>query len=178
MDVDIKLIGADQLLAKLRDMPQNIARNALKSAVGLAAGVIRDEAISRIGTNPKSITGTLQRSLYTKQIRELSGPEKQTFYVGARQGKKWAHVGKKNVNKDAFYAKWVELGHFTRRIKNSNRGERNNAALEAAVRSGKIKWVQGRPFLVPAFIARKETAIRVMGDVINARLVRYQVYGK
>lgn len=176
--IDIQLRGFAELAAKLRDMPDNISRNALRSAVAAGAAVVRDEAKARIGTDPKIDTGTLKRSLYIKQIRELSGLTRQTFYVGARQGKRYAKMGKKGRSADAYYAKWVELGHFTRAVKSSNRGQRNNAALEAAVRSGKVKWVPGHPFLRPAFELKRGAAIDSIAAKLRERLERYRVQGK
>lgn len=178
MDVQIKLTGFAELAAALKELPDNIARNGLRAAVSAGAKVVRDEAKSRIGSDPQNDTGTLKRSLYQKQIRELSGLGRQTFFVGVRQGKNYQSVGKKGRSQDAYYGKWVEFGHFSRSMKNANRGQRNNAALEAAVRSGKVRWVPGHPFLRPAFEMSRGRAIDAMAAKLRERLERFRVQGK
>ena len=153
MDVTMKLQGFKELAEALKELPQNISKNVLRSAVGAGAAVVRVEAKNNALAMKK--TGTLARSIYQKQIRELSGPEKQTFFVGARSGKLYRSVGKKGVNKDAYYARWVELGHFSRPAKKG---------------AGHVHWVPAHPFLRPAFDVRKAEAVDAIGQKIAARL--------
>lgn len=179
MDVQIKLQGFAELAAALKDLPDNIAKNALRAAVASGAKIVRDDAKSRIGSNPGNITGTLRRSLYMKQIRELSGLQRQTFFVGARQGKKYQSVGKRGRSQDAYYAKWVEFGHFSRPANGRlARGRGRTAALQADVAAGRVHWIAGRPFLRPAFDASKERAIGAMAAKLRERLERFRVKGR
>lgn len=176
MEFTSNLTGFKELADALREIPDNIAKNVLRSAVGAGAAVIRVEARNNALRMKK--TGTLARAIYQKQIRELSGPEKQVFYVGARSGKQYKSVGKKGVSKDAYYARWVELGHFTRpsgggRLpQRTGRGQSNNVALASAVQTGVVRWVPARPFLRPAFDIRKDQAVQAMGLKIAERLVK------
>lgn len=183
MEFSGQLSGFKELAEALRDLPANIGKNVLRSAVGAGAAVIRNEAKQNALRMKK--TGTLARAIYSKQIRELSGPERQTFYVGARSGKIYAKVGKKGVSKDAYYARWVELGHFTRGpgkggflstgsgrlVRDSNRGGSRNAILAAQVQGGHVRWVPARPFLRPAFDVRKDLAVDAIGNKIRDRLL-------
>jgi len=181
MDTTVKLEGFAELAAALRELPQNIAKNALRSAVGAGAAEIRKQA--KANAEGMRDTGTLARSIYQKQIREQSNNEKQVFYVGARQGKSYQKVGKKGVNKDAFYARFVELGHFSRRtekgfervMRNANRGGVNNQRLADQVQAGTVKWVPAHPFLRPAFDVKKDAAVTAMGDKIAERLAKIKV---
>lgn len=187
MEFDAKLTGFKELAEALRELPGNIGKNVLRSAAASGASVIRDEA--KQNALRMKVTGTLARSIYMKQIRELSGPEKQTYFVGARSGKLYAKVGKKGVNKDAYYARWVELGHFTRGpgkggflstgsgrlVRNANRGGVNNALLAAQVQAGHVRWVPARPFLRPAFDVRKDLAVEAIGLKIKDRLYEIRV---
>jgi HK97 gp10 family phage protein len=173
--VEVKLTGFKELADALKELPANISKNVLRSAVGAGAAVVRVEAKNNALAMKK--TGTLARSIYQKQIRELSGPEKQTFFVGARSGKLYQKVGKKGVNKDAYYARWVELGHFSRPskankklLRKAGRFEAQNINLAVAVESGVIHWIPARPFLRPAFDVKKEQAVEAIGQKIAARL--------
>jgi len=165
MDVTVDLKGFAELAQELKNLPEKIGKNVLRSAVGAGAAVIRVEAKK----NAQAIkdTGTLARSIYQKQIRELSGPEKQTFYVGARQGKAHQKVGKKGLSRDAFYARFVELGHFSRPSTGVRIGR---SALIDHLKAGTVHWVPARPFLRPAFEVGKTRAVDAMGAKIAERL--------
>lgn len=142
--------GLKELQAALKELPQRIARNVLRGAVGAGAAVIRNEAKARapvsigdggVGHPPP---GTLRRAIYQKQIRELSSAVKQTFYVGVRKGKQYRKQGKKgNLSQDAYYAKFVEFG----------------TAKMAA-----------RPFMRPAFEAKKGEAVQAIKDYLAKRI--------
>jgi HK97 gp10 family phage protein len=84
--------------------------------------------------------------LYQKQVRETSGPDRQTFFVGVRQGLVRNQDGTK---KDMpFYWKFMEFG---------------TSKLPAT------------PFLRPAFEAKKEDAIRRIGEKLDERIQKYAV---
>ncbi|MBP8101801.1 MAG: hypothetical protein KDG56_14715 [Ottowia sp.] len=75
-----------------------------------------------------------------KQIGELSGPQKQTFFVTVRQGKQYRNQGKKgNLSQDAWYWRFVEFGTVK---------------------------MSAKPFLRPAFEGKKMEAV----DAIKQRL--------
>jgi HK97 gp10 family phage protein len=137
--IEIKVQGLAELRNALARLPQNVGRNALRGAVNAGAKAIADEVRDRSPVD----TGTLRRAVYRKQIRELSGPVRQTFFVGVRHGKRYQNVkaGKKTVNMDAWYWRFIEFG--TRRM-------------------------PARPFLRPAFDAQKMAAI----EAIRAYLAR------
>lgn len=184
MEFEVQLKGFKELADALRELPDNISKNVLRSAVGAGAAEIRVEARNNALRIKRS--GTLARSIYQKQIRELSDQGKQTFFVGARRGKKYQRVGKKgkNLSADAYYAPFVEFGHFTRqpggakRLRQTNRGEANNPLLASQVRAGQVKWVPPSPFLRPAFDTKKEAAIEAMAKKLAERILQYKVKGK
>jgi len=172
MDFGAKLEGFKEFADGLRKLPENIGKNVLRRAVSAGAAVIRVETKN----NALAIkdTGTLARSIYQKQIRELSGPKNQVFFIGARSGKQYQ---KDKNGKDAYYARWVELGHFTRGpgkgriVRDANRGGKNNSTLAAQVQAGHVRWVPARPFLRPAFDVKKEQAVDAMGASIGLSLL-------
>jgi HK97 gp10 family phage protein len=99
--VTMHVSGLKELTERMRAMGPDINRKALRSAVGAAAGLIRDQAKA---TNPDD-TGRTDRALYAKQIREKSSDFQQTYYVGVRSGK-----GERKKNRDAWYWRLVEFG--------------------------------------------------------------------
>lgn len=139
--------GLKELQAAIKELPANIAKNVLRGAVNAGATVIREEAKARA---PKSegpaikgqpMPGTLKRALYQKQIREKSSAVLQTFFVGVRQGRSAKKTKKGNL--DAWYARFVEFG--TRKM-------------------------AARPFMRPAFEAKKEAAVQAIKDYLQRRI--------
>jgi HK97 gp10 family phage protein len=161
----VYVAGLKELQEALRQLPKNIARNVLRGGVAAGAAVIRKEAQARapfyypagsytdLATGKTHVgklqdghppPGTLKRSIVQKQINELSNETKQVFYVTVRKGKKYQKQGKKgNLSQDAYYATWVEFG----------------TAKMAA-----------RPFMRPAFEAKKAEAIQAIKAYIEKRI--------
>lgn len=179
MNVTIQLKGFAELAAKLREMPDNINRNALRSAVGAGAAAVRDETKFRAPVE----TGTLKRAIYIKQIREKSSLTQQTFYVGARQGQGERKVGKKGLNRDAYYARWVEGGHkivarFKKKyesFKLRGRGRLTGLVLRRAQSTGRVR---PHRFLAPAFESKRQAAIDAMAAKLRERIERYRQIAK
>ena len=86
-------------------------------------------------------TGTLKRAIYQKQIRERSNNEQQTFFVGVRQGRSAKKTKKGNI--DGWYAKFVEFG---------------------------TSKMSARPFMRPAFEAKKQESVSAIRDYIAKRI--------
>ena len=146
----VQVQGLDQLAKALRELPQRVARNGLRAAVYAGAKVIRDEAklqapvaTGDLGANQPP-PGTLKRSVIMKQIPELSGAQKQTFFVTVRHGKKYRKQGKKgNLSQDAWYWRFVEFGTVK---------------------------MSARPFLRPAFDMKKHEAVTVIKNRLAQRI--------
>lgn len=144
------ITGLKELQAALKELPDRIAKNVLRGAVNAGATLIKKEAANRapVYTGPVSAghppPGTLKRSVYQKQIRDLSNKVKQTFYVGVRKGKEFRKQGKSgNLSQDAYYARFVEFG---------------TAKMPA------------KPFLRPAFEAKKEEATNAIKAYLEKRI--------
>ena len=146
----VQVQGLDQLAKALRELPQRVARNGLRAAVYAGAKVIRDEAklqapvaTGDLGANQPP-RGTLKRSVIMKQIPELSGAQKQTFFVTVRHGKKYKKQGKKgNLSQDAWYWRFVEFGTIK---------------------------MSARPFLRPAFDMKKHEAVTAIKTRLAQRI--------
>ena len=146
----VQVQGLDQLAKALRELPQRVARNGLRAAVYAGAKVIRDEAklhapvaTGNLGANQPP-PGTLKRSVIMKQIPELSGAQKQTFYVTVRHGKTYRKQAKKgNLSQDAWYWRFVEFGTVK---------------------------MSARPFLRPAFDMKKHEAVTAIKTRLAQRI--------
>lgn len=106
MDVKIKLEGFDVLARELRELPERIAKNALRAAVNAGASEVRKEVRLRAPVD----TGRLRRAVYQKQIGEASSLYRQVYVVGVRSGARRGKDGTKNRSQDAFYWRFLEFG--------------------------------------------------------------------
>ena len=148
----VHIDGLKELDQALQQLPDRLARNGLRASVYAGAKVVRDEAKLRA---PKAVQalgkdqpppGTLKRSVIMKQIRELSGQDRQTFFVTVRHGKKHRKQGKKgNLSQDAWYWRFIEFG--TRKM-------------------------AARPFLRPALDSKRVEAAMAMKKRLQERIAK------
>ena len=149
----VHIEGLKELDQALKQLPDRLARNGLRASVYAGAKVVRDEAKRRAPKAVKALgtdqppPGTLKRSVIMKQIRELSGQDRQTFFVTVRHGKKYRKQGKKgNLSQDAWYWRFIEFG--TRKM----------AAM---------------PFLRPALEAKRHEAAQAMKMRLRQRIEKH-----
>lgn len=189
----VQVKGLKELNAALAALPKNISRNVLRGAVGAGAKIIRDEAkvqAARGGPDrPDVLTGQLVRSIYHVHVREQSSAIRQVWKVGVRKGKNLAagrtfgvrgSKTRDNTNSmDAFYARWVEFGHYARRrngkLVYASRGRRRNDSQRASQiaegqRAGEVTWIPGQPFLRPAWESKRSAAVERIAAYIRERL--------
>ena len=174
--------GLKELQEALKQLPLNIARNVLRGAVGAGAALVRDEAKRKapgytgtpaMGHPPR---GTLKRAIYIKQIRERSSQFKQVFFVGVRKGKKYQKQGKHgNRSQDAYYASWVEFGHYYAPPGKHGFGSRRAAMNAVALNGGGIggaKFIAPHPYMRPAWESQKRAAVQRISAYMAERIPR------
>lgn len=172
--------GLKELQDALKQLPQNIARNILRGSVSAGAALIRDEAkrnapvytgSPQMGHPPP---GTLKRSVYIKQIPERSSVFKQVVFVGVRKGKKYQHQGKHGaLSQDAYYAAWVEFGHYYAPPGKHGFGTRRGAMNAVAFNGGGVSgalFVPAHPYMRPAWDSQKRSAVQRIKDYLAQRI--------
>lgn len=136
----VKIEGLEALKDALRELPERVARNALRAAVSAGAAEIRNEARNLAPVD----TGEMKRDIQIKRERDDRGVLSARYSVFVRSGKKSRLVGKgRNVGKDSFYWRFVEFG----------------TAKMAA-----------HPFMRPAFEHKKEVAVQAIQDKLADRI--------
>jgi len=161
--IDI-LIGGDMTEA-LERLSSASAERVLRASGYAGAEVFVDEAVKRVPVK----TGTIKRNIIAKRIDEKSdGSTKQTYYVTVRSG----NVGTEG---DAFYWRWVENGHsLSRRKTKGKTWKAHRAAMKLEYGDSKTA---ARPFMRPAYEAKKEEAVDAMRAKM-AELVQQLLKGK
>lgn len=176
-----KIEGLETLMAELRALPPKIQTTVLRGAMGTAGKLIRNRArdlapyySGQVGRNHPP-PGTLKAAIYSARLPEFCSSTLETWQVGVRSGKAARHSGSKTsrfgptmgTNLDAYYAYFVEFGHWTRTPK----GPGTRAARRAAARaSGAAKWVAPQPFMRRAYAETSGEALRAAQDYIDRNL--------
>lgn len=177
--------GFEQFSKALEELPQNIARNVMRTAVRKGAELLHETCKNLAPTletepghkpDPRANPGLLKNAVYHKLIPELSvGDLVQTYYVGVRRGNKSSQLkvkGGKVLNLNAYYWTWVEFGHYyvpprTDLQKQFYSKKRFNAAARA---TGKAVWIPPRHFMRDAWTLSRDavydTVIRNMEERI------------
>jgi HK97 gp10 family phage protein len=148
----VQIKGLAELNRALAELPPRVARNVLRGSVAAGAAVIRDEARVQAPRYEGQVAakhpppGTLKRAIYSAQARRLSSLLQQVYQVGVISGKR-AKVGKakSGKSKDAYYWRFVEFGTVK---------------------------MAARPFLRPAFEAKKMQAVEAIRAYMAERIPR------
>lgn len=136
----VQLSGFKELAAALREMGPKVARNGLRSAVAAGAAVVRNEARNLAPVR----TGEMKKDIQQKRERDTKGEFAAKYSVFVRSGKKSRLSGKKrNIDKDSFYWRFLELG---------------------------TSKMPAQPFMRPAFESKKEEALAVIGEKLDERI--------
>lgn len=179
MMADQYVKGLRELNDALNALPQNIAKNILRGAVNAGAAVIRKEAALRApvyqpgkygAPDERVDPGRLKRAIYQTHAPERSSAIVQTVLVGVRQGRdqRAKQRGKRVMNLDAYYAKWVEFGHWY--VPPRTTGTRKAHRAKYAAPPG--RFIPAQPFMRPAFEAKKNAAIQAIEQYLRERIPR------
>lgn len=150
--VTVQVKGLAEINQRLSQLGPKVERTVVRKALAAGAAVIRDEARLRAPVYTGNVSeghpppGTLKKSIWQKYIPEASRSGRTVFFVGVRHGKGRQSVGKKSLNLDAYYWWFVEFG------------SRNNRPA--------------RPFMRPAYEAKKGAAVDAIADVLSSGIAQ------
>lgn len=134
----MNLTGFKELADALRELGPRVAKNTLRRAVAAGATVVRTDARSKAPVD----TGEMRKDIMVKRERDTKGEASAKYSVFVRSGKKSRLAGKgRNVQKNSFYWRFLEFG---------------------------TSKMSARPFMRPAFESKKEDAVRIIGETIDA----------
>lgn len=160
--INIKTKLSDSFMADLDKLTEACGEATLRATGYAGAKVLMDEAVLRVPVK----TGTIRANIIIKRREEKSkGDETQTYIVTVRSGK-FGSDG------DAFYWKWVENGHkfVGRKAKNVSWKAHRAAAEKLEFGSSKMG---AKPFLRPAFEAKKDQVIVVMRQKMAEKIKEF-----
>jgi len=178
MSLDIGQLS--EAIGEFRKLPQVLQGPLARGAAKAVMTELRDRAIAKApmsagpeGEEGGPPPGNLKKALYCMRLPELCSPGREVWKVDARKGKgRWNH--KRNQGKDtntagAYYAGWVEFGHFTRSPTFKGKGGTRDA-IRAAYQKSSARWVPPQPYIRPALESMKKDAGAIARGYIDRNL--------
>lgn len=167
--ITLQMQGLTELLQRVRTLDDKIQKKVIRRSVYAGAKIMKQSVVDHAPVAGASHyrggrlvpPGTLKRAPLHKWARELSDLRSQAYVVTLRRGKEWRSVGKRGVDKDAYYWPWVEYGHKVV----ARQGKAGKSTLRAR-RTTALGRVPERPFFRPAYQAAEGPA----RDAIKARM--------
>lgn len=171
--MEIKVEGLDDLRILLQQkLPDDIQKRALLATLNKAAKPIIQEARARAPV----LTGRMKKAIYSFRSRK-STKEKAVVMIGVKSGHKYGA-------KDAYYWRWVEFGRGVVKV-GKKRGARRGGERARSLGNPTVGWfgkevkaAPAKPFMRPAFEAKKTEAIEVfratMKGEIEKTAAKYQ----
>lgn len=145
--IDLKISGLAELKRTLEQLPTAVQTRVVKGMVAAGASVIRQEAVLRAPVSTGKVQdghpppGTLKAAIYQFRVTVDCTPSHEVWMVNVRRGKRFQkhQRGGRVANLDAYYASWVEYGTVN---------------------------MSARPYMRPAFEAKKSAAVQAMGTYL------------
>jgi len=177
MQLTVQMSGLKELDSALKDLDKKLATKIARRAVAKGAGVIRTEARTRAKALGLVLSGAMVKNIALK--REPKTPRTRTeYHVGVRHGAQARNakkvIGKKQNGKlsvtyenDPYYWWWVEFGHRIVPRKSATTGGSITKRRRSATQT-----VPAKPFLRPAYEAKREAAAQMIADTLRTELLK------
>ncbi len=181
MEARLDMPDLAALLAEIQALPEVLRTRVTKGAVATGASVVRKAAIEEAPqwTGPVAEghppPGTLKKSIYQTRLVEQCSAALEVWKVDVRRGSRTVTTGPKGArvkvqtnDRDAFYAYFVEYGHYVRTPKMTSKQHRA-ARAGVDIYTGS-KWIPPNPFMRRAWEGNKDAALKAMADYIVEQL--------
>jgi hypothetical protein len=181
--VTLDIGNITKFVAELRALPPILQSNLARGAAKAAMTELRDRAVAKApmragpeGGDGGPPPGNLKKAIYCMRLPELCTLTREVWKVDARKGKgKWKH--KRNQGKDtntagAYYAGFVEYGHWSRTPASvlSAVGGTRNSRRQKYQASGQAKWIPAVPFMRPALDSMRSDFTSIMQDYVDRNI--------
>jgi hypothetical protein len=165
--------GLPDFLAELRALPAKVQSKVMTGMVSAGAAVVQAEIARRAPVYTGEVSaghpppGTLAKAIYRVRVPSECTPSREVWKVAVRKGKaaQKTRRGKSTVNLDAYYATWVEYGHYTR-VPHAM----TKTAKAAGRMLGVAKWVPAHPFFRPGVDASTQASFNAMQGYLERQM--------
>jgi len=168
MASDVNIKGGKELMQFLNQLPLNIEKNIMRSALRAGARVVANEAKKNVPVD----MGQLKASIRTSSNVKKGGVEAYAR-AGGRKNKS------KGTDQSAFYAQFVEFGTAAHIIYPKKGKKLKFKASDGSTRFANFvlhKGAKAHPFMRPAYDAKNQEAIVAVMKRIRERLTKQGIY--
>lgn len=179
ISASMKTPNMADFLAEIENLPKKVVDRLKIGAVASGARIVRDQAIANAPEWHGDVSkghpppGTLKRAIYMARLIHKCTPTFEVWAVDVRTGSRTIARGKNKGmstnDKDAYYAAWVEYGHWTRTPGSTKRQHREAVRTGMAATMG-ARFIPAQPYMRPAVEAKKEAAFNAMAEYIAKNL--------
>lgn len=162
--------GLAQFAATMKTLPQTVSDKILRRSMFAGAMVFKKfvQAYAPVASKPVrrgnghvTLPGTMRAAVIVKLISSQSGADQVQYIVTYRKGKAQQKSGR-----DAFYARFLEFGHYTRPAGGGQIPRRRFRA--GFLMSGAVhQFVLPRKSLTPAFNTGGQLALEVIVETMR-----------
>jgi HK97 gp10 family phage protein len=156
----VRVSGLQELRAAMLELPKRFDRRMLNAALMAGARLIADEAESRAPVlqqpDPRRRPGTVRRNIRARPVRPFAGRD-ATVIVAVRRVSRKAQVA-------------FKTGQFAKGRRVRGADNPNDPFYWRFLEFGTSKMT-ARPFLRPAFVARRDQALDAFRLRLSQRLV-------
>ena len=171
--VTFEFVGLEALQRDIAELTVAVRKRIAIGMVAKGATWIKNEAklLAPEWTGPVEEghppPGALKDAIYAARLVRECTDDREAWVIGVRAGKAFqtAKRGKGTVNIDAYYASWVEYGHYTRTAKGSTK-----SAKAAGRALGVASWIPAHPYMRPAFDHGRTAAFNAMQAYFESNL--------
>ncbi len=172
--------GLEELKTTYKQLPDKLKRGVIRRGVYAASRVVAN-AVKRVApahsgpykSQPGRDSGRLRRGVVVKRARELTTVTQTGFLVTILRGKKYQRVGKRGINKDAYYWPWVDQGH--RIVPRKGKGSSMGISARRRVARTAGGKVAGKGFMQKGLETSASAAINAMAAKMRADLAKTKV---
>lgn len=182
-ELKLDIPGQAAFLAEFRALPLSVQTRVVKGACGTGTGIVKRKVVSlapewhgdvAAGHPPP---GTLKKSIYGVRLPEKCTDTLEYWKVGVKTGNS-TRKGKKGADGNrgediqvlgAFYARFVEEGHFTRTPGLSASQHRKARQAGTAGASG-ATWVPPQSYMRAGFVISRDEAVAAMQKYMDDNL--------
>lgn len=162
------------LLRDLQEVPAVMQRRIIKGAVATGCSVVRKAQISLAPEYSGEVSqghpppGTLKKAIYQTRLPEKCTDTFEVWKTDVRRGRasRKGKGGKDVAVPDAYYASWVEFGHFTRGPGISAAQHRSARNAGTALLTG-ARWIPPNSYMRAGFETSQQAALNAMQDYMN-----------
>ena len=146
MDATFKIKGLDELNKELKKLPEDMRTKALNGALLASTKIMKERAISYVDVDTGNLRGAIKAGRAPKKQQISKWNPKYKVSIKKKGKVTILTRGKKRRTSSTYYARYLEEG---------------------------TSKMQPKPFMRPAFISTRASAVRTFSKILDKKIAFY-----